>query len=64
MNSIVYTLIDKSKDFVDDDGAMYGREPEVVPEDLVALVVYECVRVCKENNAFVAADRIRKHFGV
>ena len=34
MNSIVYDLIDKSKDFVDDDGAMYGREAEVVPEEI------------------------------
>ena len=64
MNRIVYDLIEESKDFVENDGAMYGNEPEIVPEDLVALVVIECVKVCKENNAFIAADRIKKHFGL
>ena len=64
MNKIVRALIEDASDYDTDEGAMYGGEPVVIPEDLVALVVLECVKVCKENNLFVAADRIKKHFGV
>lgn len=66
MNKIVHDLIEESKDYNDGEGvsAMYGVAPAVVPENLVELVVLECVRVCKENNAFVAAQRIKEHFGV
>ena len=67
MNKIVQQLIDNSKDYVDcyDGGsAMYGSPPTVIPEDLVVLAVRECVKVCRENNAFVAANLIKKHFGI
>lgn len=68
MNSIAKKLIDESYDYDDtSDGAgaaMYGMPPTLSPEYLVRLVAQECIKVCKENNAFVAADRIKKHFGV
>lgn len=63
-NTLIQDLIEESKSWDDDMSMMYGVTPTVVPEDLVYLVVFECVKVCKENNAFVAADRIKKHFGI
>lgn len=64
MNKIIYDLIEESKGWDDDASMMYGITPTVIPEDLVKIVVTECVKVCKENNAFVAADRIKQHFGI
>lgn len=64
MNQLINDLIEESKGWDDDASMMYGITPTVIPEDLVIIVVLECVRVCKENNAFVAADRIKKHFGI
>jgi hypothetical protein len=65
MNKITKDLIENSYDYDPEDGlAMYGAPPAFSAECLVKLVVSECVKVCKDNNAFVAADRIKKHFGV
>lgn len=68
MNARIQDLIEDSKDYNDIDvdlygSALYGSPPVVNPEELVRLVVMECAKVCRENNAFVAAHLIKKHFG-